>query len=552
MANPPNGFDPLKGINLQQPTYPVQVPMRFGYKRDMNHGDPTATPKQQAILVNPNNSVFANDVLMGDNNKPLFTPQGGLTTDYSKPTALPRLLTSFDKPSLSLPTSNGMGDSQLVQQASASAQKRADLDEQSQTRPVQPLGLPRTTITQPTAQGAYIDPITNKPTAVPTLQPTNATQEVPYSLYQNPNPITQGTDMGARDYFNLIKGIDSGALINNMMQAPPPNIQMPLTHLQRVQLDRGQIDNMAEQTREQQAAAFRNLRENVTQASDFMRGVEAINKSSAEGQRQVGAEYANMNNQEMQMNNQIANQEQQTQDAQNLQEQMTNYELQAKAKAEKNAAITSNLTEIKKDSMAEAQYNIMQQDQMRQQSYDKDYIDRDTNLKLLQMKREASSDYQNKPEYNAERKQHMQSSLEQYHNDLVKGTPFENTKWQDMAMAEDTQKNLAERLSMGQKMKAEITRLDAAKAAAKTDEEKNAIDEQRAKYSAEYDKYEKAAPEIQKMHDDYDKYVKGRNEKYNVSGLQTQFDAEYRKKNKIMTTAEYMQEVENMARGKAK
>ena len=431
-----------------------------------------------------------------------------------------------------------------------------------QTRPIKPLNRSTkqlVTPTQPTTQANNTAPISVQPQANSEVaNPLNAAQPVKttnvnYDLYQNNNPIVQGTNMGARDYFGFIKAADASSLINNLMQAPPPTIQTPLTHLERLRLDRAPIDNIKTQQQEQQATSFRNLREGVAQGSDLMRGIEAISKQGNEAARQTGAMYGEMNNQEMQANNQIVNQEQQIQDGQNMQEQTMNYDIQAKAQAEKNAAVTSNLSELKKDFMVEAQYNIQQQDQMRQQAYDKEYLDKSTKIKMLGIQHEASKDYNKTDEYQAGRMQHLNTNMAAYHKEAAAGTQFEGSEWGKMADAPKAQKHLADQIlqhdtqlnTYQQSIQAEEAALAAMPDKSSPEYTKRQGELAAAQEQVAQMKTRRDAIASQKQH--YDTYLSRLEGKYDQTGLSAAYDQDYRKKNAILGQKEYIESLQKMA-----
>lgn len=401
-----------------------------------------------------------------------------------------------------------------------------------QAPPSQPSGT--TTINMPTANSAQTGAINNP-------------------VLQNNNPVTQGTPLTAQQYFSLVRNIQTGSLLNNLVQPPPPTIQNPLTHLERISLDRGVIDTTTQQIAEQQANAYRNLRENVSQGSDFMRGANAINQGAMEAQRAAGTQYAEMNNQEAQMNNQIANQEQQIQDQQNQQEQAQNYEIQAQAQAQKNAAISGNLSELSKAAKEEAQYNVSEQNQLRQEAYDKGWIDQNTKLNLLNLAHNIGMGYQQSPEYQKQSSAYLQKNRAAFHDEAVKGTPFEGKAWNEMG----DYKSEISRLKTAQETIANAeNQLLNAKTSAEKDLQtaQTSGDEAKIKAAqANLDSINAKNNEVQTMkqtalqrYNEYSQYDAAMSKKYNESALYQSFDEEYRKSKGIVSDSEMLQEVKKM------
>jgi len=184
-------------------------------------------------------------------------------------------------------------------------------------------------------------------------------------------------DTSAADkYFKIAKAIDGASLLRNIVQPPPPSVQLPQTHLKRQRFDRTPYDNTREQIKQQSVNANRAMREGMSQASDLMKGNAAVSNQTQVQLSNLGAQENAAEAQIDAANVQIANQEQQIIDQQNQQEIMTNYQIQAAGQQAKDQAISNSIDNIKKDFQAEAQYKTQMSAMRMQDKLDKDYQDR--------------------------------------------------------------------------------------------------------------------------------------------------------------------------------
>jgi hypothetical protein len=149
-----------------------------------------------------------------------------------------------------------------------------------------------------------------------------------------------------KDYY-LAKGLlDTVALFNNMIQPPPPGIQMKLPHQERMRLDRTPYELQRTLAKEAQTQSNRAMREGMSQASQLMAGTSASQATTQDALRQVGAQEAQAMQTVDQMNQQIANQENMAQTEMLNKESIANYEIQAKAKEMKDANINKQLEQV--------------------------------------------------------------------------------------------------------------------------------------------------------------------------------------------------------------
>jgi hypothetical protein len=250
------------------------------------------------------------------------------------------------------------------------------------------------------------------------------------------NPITRNSNLSANAAFGFGLATDAAALMNNLVQAPPPTIQTPLTHLNRVDYDTTPFDTMKQAAAENANASMRQMREQSSQAADLIRGVGAINTNLNEADRQLGAAQTELMNKQTEQNNAIANQEQQIQNQENSQEQMTNYNIQQQAQQAKSAAVTSNLTELKKDMINEAQYNVTRQGQLQQEAIDTQDKQVQANLDMLGIKYQIDSQYTNQPEYMKGLSEYKSKALNDAHTATItemQGTTLQGKSMNDIA-----------------------------------------------------------------------------------------------------------------------
>lgn len=353
----------------------------------------------------------------------------------------------------------------------------------------------------------------------------------------------------AQNYFNFLKAIDIGAAVKNFAQGPPPTIQVPITHMERVKLDRNEFDTMRAQNQEQGNASYRNLRENVSQASDLLKGVQAINAGQMEANRQVGLQEQALVNQERTMNNQIANQEAHLQDSQNLQEQQLNYDIQANARNMKNQMESQALGELKKDVMLETQYGLTKGAMDRQEAEDRRFADKNEAIQVATLGYEASKNFDQTPEYQTELMTELSGKLNEIHPEISKDLPlFSNLNSQQAAKTmiegermvnqklQEVQPLIQEQQKLAQQMESE------------TDPGRKSEIENRLKELDASIKTSGAAQAIEAKKQ-IEEYKRRLQSKYDYQGFERDFKTQYTKNNRIMTTPQYTKTLQNIVGG---
>ena len=383
-----------------------------------------------------------------------------------------------------------------------------------------------------------------------TETPSNNTTETPTNGAETATP--SNGKIAANDYFNFIKGIDYGAFFNNALQAPPPNVQVPLTHFTRLSLDRAPLQTVLTQQEEGAARSFREMRENASQSADIVRGAAAVGANLTEAQRQVGAQMQELGNQEMQANVQLANQEQQIQDQQNLQEQQMNYEIQAQAQRAKNEAMTKNLESLKTDYMHEAQYNETKGTYDEQRALDELTTQKQDDLNILTAEYASTLEFENSEDYLAGKNQAIAEHQRAVHKDIVSAHEdlkgYENI---DAAAAELAQ--MPQYQTRYEQLKGTASGLSKAIEQSKaalptiTDETERATAQQAiTEAEANYQKMATEGMDLETRMGRTAKYKKLLEENFNQSDAATQYRNKYIADNKIMTHDEYKKRLEEI------
>ena len=194
-----------------------------------------------------------------------------------------------------------------------------------------------------------------------------------------PKPETTTTETQTpKNKFGLADGyylgnslLNATAAINNMVQPEPPSIQMKIPHFERQRLNPEPYDNMRSQVRDQGTQAYRLQRENISQASDLMKGLAAVTSGTQQGLMQVGMQQATADQQIQGINQQISMQEQGLQTDTLNKEAITNWQIQDEFYKTKGQAISSALGALSQTGGQYAKYKTMQDIVSKQDSINK-------------------------------------------------------------------------------------------------------------------------------------------------------------------------------------
>ena len=175
----------------------------------------------------------------------------------------------------------------------------------------------------------------------------------------------------AEKYYAGKAGLDAVALFNNMIQPEPPSLQVKLPHYERMKLNPEPYDTMRSEMRDQGTQAYRMQRENVSQASDLMKGLAAVTSGIQQGLMQVGMQQAGAEQQMQQANQQIASQETDQQTQMLNQEAAANYQIQQQAQMVKDSMISKQLESLNNTAGAFTKYSLMKEHTERQDKMNK-------------------------------------------------------------------------------------------------------------------------------------------------------------------------------------
>lgn len=179
-----------------------------------------------------------------------------------------------------------------------------------------------------------------------------------------PKKLTKDTiqknKMGIPEAYYLGKaGLDATALISNMIQPQPPSIQMKRPFFERMRMNREPYDTMRTNMREQGTQAMRYMRENVSQASDLMKGITAMTSATQQGLKDVGMQEAAQMQQIDTINQNIASQESQAQADILNKEAIANYGIQEAAQKHKDSMVSAQFAALGSTVGAAAKYVAM-------------------------------------------------------------------------------------------------------------------------------------------------------------------------------------------------
>jgi hypothetical protein len=228
-------------------------------------------------------------------------------------------------------------------------------------------------------------------------------------------------------YFLGKSMLDATALINNMVQPQPPSLQMKIPHYERLRLDPTPYDAMRSQMRDQGTQAYRLQRENISQASDLMKGLAAVTSGTQQGLMQVGIQQAGAQQQIDQMNQQISMQEQGQQTEMLNQEASTNYQIQQQAQQFKDQMVSAQLGNLGTTAGAYAQYVKSKEFAEKAENLSKYQTDAANAIQLGMLKYQAGVNELSSESY----KEAEKSDMNQYIND-ERELLYNDVKYKDL------------------------------------------------------------------------------------------------------------------------
>ena len=382
----------------------------------------------------------------------------------------------------------------------------------------------------------------------------NAQEE---TLKQTPN-----NKFGTPEAYYLGKSmLDASALINNMVQPQPPSIQMKNTYFERQKLNPEPYDTMRSEMRNQGTQAYRLQRENISQASDLMKGLAAVTSGTQQGLMQVGMQQAAAEQQVQNINQQISAQEQagitQTQN----QETMTNYQIQAQAQQQKDQMVSAQLQRLGDTAGAYSDYVVKKELTQKMTEMSKDQADKGNAIQIAMIKYQASQNELGSDTY----KEAQRQSVNQYINE-TKTNMLNDPRYSTLGanydpltfdQRENKYKTLEQRLGILSDSHdgfSEDSKPIAPTRTADMDDTKwNTIenDYKKRQYGWESDKaaYDKYKLELDKNKPVIElerKFLTELKNAYDISGKRQDFQSDWFKKRGLKTYAETIEEVESL------
>ena len=245
------------------------------------------------------------------------------------------------------------------------------------------------------------------------------------TLNNNQQKQTLKNKFGTPEAYYLGKSmLDATALINNMVQPQPPSLQMKIPHYERQRLDPTPYDAMRSQMRDQGTQAYRLQRENISQASDLMKGLSAVTSGTQQGLMNVGMQQAAAEQQIQGINQQISMQEQQQQTQMLNQEAATNYQIQQQAQQYKDQMVSAQLARLGDTAGAYAKYVNMKNIVEKQDAVNKAAIQSTNDIQNAMLQYQMHKDAMDSDEYKSAWAQHWTKTLDQMSTDKIKDEKF--------------------------------------------------------------------------------------------------------------------------------
>ena len=240
------------------------------------------------------------------------------------------------------------------------------------------------------------------------------------------NTETKPATQTPKNKFGLAEGyylgnamLNASAAINNMVQPEPPSIQMKIPHFERQRLNPEPYDNMRSQIRDQGTQAYRLQRENISQASDLMKGLSAVTSGTQQALMNVGLQQATAEQQIQGINQQISMQEQGTQTDTLNKEAITNWQIQDEFYKTKGQAISSALAGLSQTGGQYAKYKTMQDMVEKQDAINKSAAEINNEMQASLLEYELSETALSSQEYQDYYKSQRKTEQERINKELL-------------------------------------------------------------------------------------------------------------------------------------
>lgn len=233
------------------------------------------------------------------------------------------------------------------------------------------------------------------------------TSQPSYTINLEENPSlekshTQKLKDIANPYFASQYGLGLATLASNVLQDPPPGRYSKQVYLDRQDIDTKPYDTAKENVRDASRRSFRNMREGLSQASELMRGVQAVTVSEQKQLANIEAQKAQAINQNNAVNNQI----QHKQDIYNAQKRdedsKFNWQAQRQFKLERGQAITGSLKMLSETAGNQARYEMDEVYRQKQEEVQQEHIKRQGQIDLMALKLKSSTGWNESEHYQSE------------------------------------------------------------------------------------------------------------------------------------------------------
>lgn len=357
--------------------------------------------------------------------------------------------------------------------------------------------------------------------------------------------------------------LDATALINNMVQPQPPSIQMKIPHYERQKLNPEPYDAMRSQIRDQGTQAYRLQRENISQASDLMKGLAAVTSGTQQGLMQVGMQQAGAEQQIQGINQQISMQEQGQQTEMLNQEAMTNYQIQQQAQQFKDQMISAQLNRLGDTAGAYSDYVVKKELAQKMTDLSKEQSDKGNAIQIAMLKYQAGQNELNSDAYKEAQRQNINQYISETKNNLYKDPKYDKIrqKYGDnydpltLDTREANIKNLEQRMNILSESYNGFTEepQKPTRTATMTDDQWKATEEDYEKRKWRFDS-DKERYTIAKQQYDIEKpiidlersFVNELKSSYDIAGKRNDFQSEWFKKRGLKTMQETIEEVETL------
>lgn len=218
----------------------------------------------------------------------------------------------------------------------------------SKNAPIDPVtGEPRsTTKIEAKGPGQITQAELEDPTfEVPEFQ-QNTFNNLPPDVKAEVNEQAKANGMTPEKYYMFKGMLDAGALFNNIIQQPPPTMQLEKPHYERTRLNREIFNKQRSDVNRMFAQSYRGGRENISDISEFIKLAQATSASGAEAMRQVGSAEQQQALATEQYNQNVSMNEQNVQTQTNNEEQKLNFQVAQQAQMHKDQMISAQLGRI--------------------------------------------------------------------------------------------------------------------------------------------------------------------------------------------------------------